>query len=292
MKTFKEVVTFLEKEINKEYTFEAIFEGENEIDTEDFNEVVQKIDLDNNGTTDVIIDYIGDPIFILDRGHNVYKEIKMLDVNRVWEGEELTSMVMKQIDNKTIFIREIKLPSYTTEKSKNIIIKKNQKDVVYDRKTNKATEVIRDRKFRVDTLEVKFGDFVASNPNKKKIKNKIKEIHFEATPCYGSCPVFELKITSDGNLEYHGKQSTNFIGRKKLKLDATQLEELFGLIEYMDVKSLKDRYAVNATDNPSGNLKVVFKNGDIKEIYDYGRFGTYNLRVVYKKLMQISDDIK
>ena len=52
----------------------------------------------------------------------------MLDVNRALEGEELASVAMKQTDNKTMFIREIKLPPYTTENSKNIIIKKNQID--------------------------------------------------------------------------------------------------------------------------------------------------------------------
>ena len=292
LKTFKEVAAFLQKEISKKYTFDSVFEGEDEIDTEDFNEVVQKIDLDNNGTTDLVIDYIGDPIFIVNRGNTIYEEIKMLDVNRALEGEELASVAMKQTDNKTMFIREIKLPPYTTENSKNVIIKKNQKDFVYDREKKKMIEVVRDIQFRLDTLEVKFGAFVEFNPNKQQLKNEIKEVHFETTPCYGSCPVFELKISSNGTLEYNGKRFTNFTGRKNLKLDSKQVEELFALIEYTDVKNLKNNYYINATDNPAVNLKVIFKKGDIKEIYDYGLMGTYNLRVIYNKLKQIGSEIK
>ncbi|EDP95996.1 DUF6438 domain-containing protein [Kordia algicida OT-1] len=292
LKTFKEVATFLEKEINKEYTFEAIFEGEDEIDTEDFNEVVQKIDLDNDGDTDLVIDYIGDTIFILNKDNDTFKEIKMLDVSRIYKNEDLESISMERIKNQTFFIRKIKISKFDVEKYKNIIVEKNQKDFQYDREKNKVVAVIRDFYFRKDTLVIKYGEFVQLNSKWTKHTNEIKEIHFEATPCYGSCPAFEMKITSDGNLEYHGKRFVNFKGQKKLKLRSEEVKTLFRLIEYTDVKSLKDRYAVNATDNPSAILKVTFKNGDVKEIYDYGRFGTYNLRVIYKKLFEINNNIK
>ncbi|WP_430408864.1 DUF6438 domain-containing protein [Kordia sp.] len=288
LKTFKEVGTFLEKEISKEYTFESFFEGENEIDTEDFNEVVQKVDLDNDGFTDLCIDYVGILIFIRNKGNNTYEEIKLLED----EDQPLRSISMGKINDKIIFIRTSKVSAFDVTNHENIITQKNQKDVVYDRKTNKMVEVIRDIQYRVDTLEVKYGTFLKYNKSKEKFKNEIEEIHFEATPCFGSCPVFELKITSDGNLEYHGKRSTNFKGRKKLKISSEEVEALFGLIEYTDVKSLKDSYSINVTDNPAANLKVTFKNGDVKEIYDYGRFGTYNLRVIYKKLLEISANIK
>ena len=130
------------------------------------------------------------------------------------------------------------------------------------------------------------------NKNTPKNTNKIKEIHFEATSCYGSCPAFELKLTSTGIFDYFGKKNTNYKGRKKGKLAFKEVEELFGLIEYVNVKDLKNHYYINATDNPSGILKVFFENGDVKEIYDYGRSGTYNLEVIYDKLMKISDNIK
>lgn len=276
LKTFKEVATFLEKEISKEYTFDTIFEGEDEIDTEDFNEVVQKVDLDADGDTDLVIDYIGDMIFILNKGNNKYEEIKML------EDQIFSFTSIEKIKGKTLIIHKTELSNFETRDLEKVITAEK----------NKKIEIIRDIKFYVDTLEVKYGVFLQHNKKKQKIKNEIKEIHFEATACYGSCPVFELKIPSNGNLEYFGKRFTNFQGRKKLKLSSEEIETLFGLIEYTDVKNLKDRYAINATDNPSAILKVTFKNGDVKEIYDYGRFGTYNLRVIYKKLLEISKSIK
>lgn len=292
LKTFKEVATFLEKGISKEYTFDAIFEGEEELDEADFNEVVHKVDLDNNGHTDLVIDYIGDMIFILNKGNNKFEEIKMLDISSNWLDESRESFSMKKINDKTLFICETRLSEFDTENSENIIIKENHIDFSHDQRTNELTGFVRDVRIRRDTLEIKFGTFVQFQSTKQTPKNKIKEIHFEATPCYGSCPVFELKLTSDGNLDYYGKRSTNFKGRKKVKLNGAQVEELFGLVAYTNVQNFKDNYAVNETDNPGANLKVVFDNGEIKEIYDYGRSGTYNLRVIYKKLLEISKNIK
>lgn len=285
LKTFKEVATFLEKEINKEYTFEAIFEGEDEIDIEDFNEVIKKIDLDANGTIDLVVDYFADLIIVLDNGNNKYQELKDIKYSM-----DFLSLIEHK--GKPFFIRKIQMPTYDTKYSNEIIALDKSGKV--EEQTSKKDNIITESgiQYKVDTLEVKYGSLLELTKNVKNEINTIKEIHFKATSCFGSCPVFELKLTSDGNLEYIGKQHTNFIGRKNIKLNPEKVTTLFGIIQYTNVKKLKDRYAVNATDYPSGILKVFFENGEVKEIYDYGRQGTYNLEVIYDKFMHISNGIK
>jgi hypothetical protein len=286
LKTFKEVATFLEKEVNKKYTFHSVFEGEDEIDQEDFNEVVQKIDIDTNGTIDLVIDYVGVFIVVLNKGNNEYQELK--DVKYSMQLLSVT-----QINGKTFFIRKIKLPKYNAAYTDEIVIfDENGEEAKQTKEKDRKIITERGIKYKVDTLEVKFNSFVAFNKSASNEKNSIKEIQFKATSCFGSCPVFELKLTSNGTLTYTGKHFTNFIGQKKLQLSSEKVRELFGLIAYTNVKKLKDHYSINVTDNPSGILTVFFENGTVKEIYDYGRSGTYNLEVIYDKLMKISDSIK
>ncbi|MFY7732950.1 MAG: DUF6438 domain-containing protein [Bacteroidia bacterium] len=291
LNSFKKVAKFLNKEVSKKYTFESVFENEKEADEEAFNEVVKKIDVDNNGHTDLIINAYKLFIIVLSNGQSKFKELSFKNKNR-FLGNTAEFDSITKIRNETVFIFNTEIDEDDETVYANVITKKGQKKQLFDLTTKEYKWVIEDIKFRVDSLTIKFGELVSYTNKKSVLKNKIKDLHFYTTGCFGTCPIFELNLNSNGDLRYTGKKFTNYEGIKTTKLDSTDLENLFGLLEYADLKNLKDFYSVTWTDDQTGILKVTFENEEVKEIQDYGLRGTIDLQAIYAKLFEINKKIK
>lgn len=290
LNTNKEVAKFLEKQINKKYTFKEVFDKEVEADEEDFEYFVKKIDLDNNGFTDLVVNAYVPLIIVLNNGDKGYKELNFKNTKFFSHNEpELDSIA--EIGNEKVLIFETEIQEFDNAEYPNIKIKENQEALSYNSKTKESEWTIRDVKFKVDSLTVKFGELVEYKNSKSKV-NRIKEFHFSTSGCFGTCPVFEIKLDSERNLEYNGKRFTNYSGLKSLRLNQTDYDNLIGLIEYTELEKLKSSYSVNWTDDQTGILKVIYVNGDVKEIQDYGLQGTINLQAIYKKLFEINKNVK
>jgi hypothetical protein len=290
LKTFKQTAKFLKKNINKEYTFKEIFDNEKEADEEDFTDEVKKIDLDNNGYTDLVINAYVPLIIIINNSNENYRELNFRNSNPF--GDDVPKLnSIKEIGNDKVLIFETEIHEYDETEYPNIKIKRKQKALSYNNKTKKHEWVIRDVKFKIDSLIVKYGELVTYKKNIPKV-NKIKELYFSTSGCYGTCPIFEIKLTNNRDLEYNGKGFTKHTGKKILKLDKSDFENLIGLLEYSELKKHKNSYSVNWTDDQTGKLKVIFENGEVKEIEDYGLLGTINLKAIYKKLFEINENIK
>lgn len=277
LNTNKKVAKFLKKEINKKYTFTEVFDKEIEADEEDFENYVKKIDLDNNGFTDLVVNAYVPLIIILNNGDKDYKELNFRNTKFFSDNEPKLDSIA-EIGKEKVLIFQTEIHEYDDAEYPNIVIKKSEwenRNIVY----------------KVDSLYVKFGELVEYKSNNTKLE-KIKEVHFSSTGCFGTCPIFEIKLDSKRNLDYNGIRFTNHPGLKKIKLNQTDYDNLFGLIEYSELKKLKDSYSVNWTDDQTGILKVIYENGDVKEIQDYGLQGTINLKAIYKKLFEINKNVK
>ena len=68
---------------------------------------------------------------------------------------------------------------------------------------------------------------------------------YERTPCFGRCPVFELKIYRSGYAVYEGKNFVDLIGFYHTTFTATSLQKINDTAEAIKYFSLKDSY-----DNP------------------------------------------
>jgi Domain of unknown function (DUF6438) len=68
---------------------------------------------------------------------------------------------------------------------------------------------------------------------------------YERTPCFGRCPVFELKIYRSGYAVYEGRNFVDLIGFYHTTFSATSLQKISGTAEAIKYFSLKDSY-----DNP------------------------------------------
>ncbi len=169
------------------------------------------------------------------------------------------------------------------------------------------------KEFRTDTLIYKYGNFVELN--KSPARYQIDSIVFSTkwgwygnknTPPKNTDPDQNLEIGSSGKAKYtSSRSSTTYVftkdfkrpprhpktdlGTFKGKIKKPDLEEIYGLINYLSIKKLNDKYAIQATDLTSCYVHIRFKDGSVKDIADYGGEGTFGLKNLFNKLFALRD---
>ena len=139
--------------------------------------------------------------------------------------------------------------------------------------------------FSTDTLIFKFGDFYEYNPSPDNFS--IQAISISTTPCYGSCPIFELDIKGDGTANYDAQEYNDKTGKFKAIIDTASFSKLIQTINYIKLTSLKDAYRVHWTDDQTVTLEIKFNDALVKKISDYGKIGTYGLQHLYSQLFAL-----
>ena len=270
LSTNKEVARFLKKNVEKRYTFKEVFNREKELDLEDFQDFVKKVDLNNDGAIDLFVDsFYGDPIIVLAKPDGLYKEITIdLNSNTSDSQDQYTRIdSIITINKETVFFTSLMEFNFNSKES------------------------FTDTLIKTDTLIIKFDELLSYENTSNNFK-KIEKIIFETDNCYGLCPVFKLEIQKDGNISYTGIEHTEFLGKLNSTIDSQELIELFGIIEYSLIYKLENDYSINWTHHQAGNLKINYLDGSIKEIRDYGLQGTRELRLIYDRLFEINNNIK
>lgn len=86
--------------------------------------------------------------------------------------------------------------------------------------------------------------------------------------CMGMCPVYDIQITADGSVIYHGKENVPFVGKKEFKLNNQDFKSLLDRFEKIRFFELKDKYVADISDGAT--TYVYFKQGEKeKKILDY-----------------------
>jgi hypothetical protein len=91
----------------------------------------------------------------------------------------------------------------------------------------------------------------------------------ERGACYGRCPIYKLTISANGTVDYEGIRFVRIEGKRRSKINASQIEELVASIKNADFFSLEDEYVTPATDLPSITLSITL-DGQTKSIWHYG----------------------
>ncbi|WP_462250915.1 DUF6438 domain-containing protein [Ekhidna sp.] len=165
------------------------------------------------------------------------------------------------------------------------IITHNQRD--YLMVTYKIEDTYCQKKenvFQSDTLYVR-DDYLVPKPN--YVNEDFESLIIKGSSCFGTCPVFEMTINHSGKVKFKGLAYTNVRGRTSLKFDTKQIEFINDALKSIDFKNLKDYYAICASDNPTVNISVTFKDGSSYSIKDYGRAGTLSLRLFYNYIFDL-----
>lgn len=222
----------------------------------------EKVDINNDGLTDLLFipHYYGYSQYaIIDEGNNNFKLTRF---NIDFDICEYVKPIKVRGKNE-LRIRKVNLPFH------------------FDDNIEKYTEV--------DTLTYKYDSFIELN-YKVNIDNKIKSVEIKTNYCLGTCPVFKLTINKNGVAEFDGEEFTKFKGKSKKQFDPKKINEIFDLLNYIEIKKLKDYYEVNYTDASTATLEIFFEDGSIKKIKDYGLSGTYGLSALYSKLTKLGTE--
>lgn len=128
----------------------------------------------------------------------------------------------------------------------------------------------------------------------QKVDSKYSKIEYEATPCFGFCPVFKITINPDRtavfeaeHFNFNDKPSKDEFskpreGTFKGTIKEEDYNKLIGLLDGLNVKTLNDKYGErNITDLPTSYLRINFADGTAKNVEDYGKHGSEKLSEVY-----------
>ncbi|MNK16763.1 hypothetical protein D3C87_349330 [compost metagenome] len=144
-------------------------------------------------------------------------------------------------------------------------------------------------------LIFKYGGF--AEYSEKPSENHIEKIEFKTSPCFGTCPVYQLTINKNKSATFLAEHY-NFNKDKRnnafkneglfdTKINDIDYKQLVNLLNYIDFKNLKDEYSVSWTDDQTATLTITYDNGKTKTIEDYGMIGTYGLSSVYDLLAEM-----
>jgi hypothetical protein len=86
----------------------------------------------------------------------------------------------------------------------------------------------------------------------KKVDNTL--VKLQKKPCSGDCPVFDVTITKDSVLTYHGKKFTNIEGIHTVKLSGKQYNKISKILADSNFSTLKRRYTKSGTKDFSESV--------------------------------------
>lgn len=270
IKSEKQIVPLL-KSIDKRYTDFKII-NPSQITKKDFRFLFDslkvkpftKADFDNNGSTDILV--IGEldglySVLCIFSGRNNKFSINTL-TRRSFQ-DFFFPVVDKQGAQPVVYYFYFKEPEVWG---------------VYD-----TSRILQSKK-----MIYKFENFIENNDS--PIDYNIQKIEFSTTMCFGTCPVFSLRINGDRSAKYTALKFNNLDGTFNGTIDYKIYNELVGLLNYIDFPNLKSSYSVNWTDDQTCTLIITYDNGKTKTITDYGKIGTYGLDRVYNILFSLREN--
>jgi hypothetical protein len=217
----------------------------------------QKADFDNNGQSDLLV-------YISTNGENYLTafidEGSSFSVHFIsrWPFADTYYPILRKKENLTLLLL-YKICSYCHGKNEGVS--------------------------GADTLIYKFGNFIEYMPPVFPFgPHKIQKIEYSTTPCYGTCPVFQIDIDASRKAQYHAISYNDTTGIFASSIDTLHYNKLIRVLNYIDFSNLRDDYRVTWTDDQSSTLIITYDDGKTKKIYDYGEVGTHGLSMVYSML--------
>jgi len=147
-----------------------------------------------------------------------------------------------------------------------------------------------------DTLTTKIGDsiFVKYARTEYKINpnENYDQIIVSSSGCYGSCPILNISIDSNGNIIYYGQEYNTQNGLFKSKITKKQYQEIQTNFKKSDILNLEDNYEGSWTDDETITITFVKNDKIIKTISDYGRQSPTALVWAYTPVRHLYQHIK
>ena len=291
LKTNEDVERFLTEKVDKTWAARSAFA----ISADNWREFGKGkffcLDVDNNGQTDLIVN--GQYLFVVTDSGNGHYSTHFIDegfgtaqytITEIIYKNRIPLLVVKRLYEK---YREFTSAAQPSDKNE-FVLRKNNIQVA----TPYFTEVpfgdsVKWKTYgpEYDTLIFKFGDFVEYNEKPEIID--VENIYIETSSCFGDCPVFNMRIGRDRKAKYNALSYNSKNGVYLSTITTEAYNRLIQTINYIKLRTLKDNYGVGATDYPTIKLEIIYNNGQIKMVDDYGGIGTFGLRNLYNQFFQL-----
>ena len=224
----------------------------------------QKIDFNEDGKTDLLVTLkMSDGFYVfafIDKGDDIFNSLRIS--KGLLFGDNCQIAWPAKIAGKQMLVFYSKT-SYVKGKGS-------------DGQWKSITEL------KTDTLIYLYDDFIEYNP---KVKNyAIKSISINSRPTAWDGLEYTANIQADGKATYYASRFKSKNGYFTGTISTDKLNELKSLLNYIQIKKLKDNYQVLWTDDQTVDYEIVFENGTVKKISDYGTIGTFGLRRLYSFL--------
>jgi len=82
----------------------------------------------------------------------------------------------------------------------------------------------------------------------------IPKFQYSTTPCFGFCPVYEIRVLRDGSLHYLAKRFIHPTGAFKGSLTDTQEKRYLDLVNHIDWDTVPERYETRIADAPGAKF--------------------------------------
>ena len=140
-----------------------------------------------------------------------------------------------------------------------------------------------------DTLAWFDGGFMEFNEH-PMTDFRLEEISVSTTGCYGTCPVFKMKVDSAGHASYTGIEYNKEQGEYNGVIPAKEFEHMIAILQYLDPDKLDSNYSVDWMDDQTIFLDIKY-NGKERRISDYGELGTFGLRRLYRLFFRWKESV-
>lgn len=225
----------------------------------------EKVDFNGDNKTDLIVItywYDFDVFVAIDKGDNTYQLIQLS--KDVFQNCELGKPMKTNSEQLLLFYR-----------------KRNE--------YNEPIKNIGDFKqtSRIDTLIYKYGSFIEKQ--NASASYDISEIEFHTSSGWtGISPDYKLKIPPVGKAAFEAISDNPKKVLPPTTADTDRVKTIVDLIQYINIKTLRNKYLVTWTDDTTIYLKITFRDGTVKEIEDYGMIGTFGLSQLYQLLSMLN----
>lgn len=295
IKTDEDVNNFMEKHFGDKYINFSVADASTFFRSDNYKLIADtlgmqywyKTDFNNDGETDLLAygsvikgEYTASEIIaVIYLGNNIYQHIDL--ANNVRNVGALFPVV-DTLNSEIIIIR------YQTVEDPLRAMRFDSSLVEYRNQINHSRIYHDNFYLYSDTLVYKFDTFIEYNPNlsnediiKIEVKNSCGNI---------ACYVMDIQINNDGSAtmeagEYY-EEKINY----RTHIYEKSLQKIFELINYLEFNKLKNNYSVSHTHASSVSTKVTYTDGKTKQIYDYGRSGTFGLIRLYQLLFELKDN--
>ena len=105
---------------------------------------------------------------------------------------------------------------------------------------------------------------VSCNISDKILKETQSIISLRRTACFGSCPIYQIEIFSNGNGIYTGTRFVKNIGATKFQLSKNELDVILSYANQIGFTNMQGEYYEPLSDLPTTYIKIY-----AKEIKDY-----------------------